>query len=346
MAFLSFQIPSCILRLTMSFSWHTQPRPILALSPMADMTDVPFGKIIREVVSEYISHSRLILYREMVSSDAIVRGNDKTLEMTEIFDAERPVVQQIFGNDPETMAAAAKKILSEHHPEAIDINMGCPAHKLIGNFHGAALMKDPERAAAIVKAIKDAVDVPVSVKMRAGWSDPQECVAFAKIIEDAGADLIAVHGRTKTQGYSGSANRDVVAKVKQAVSIPVLYNGDINTWQDFFEAIDQTGCDGALIGRGALGNPWIFAQIEQRLAGEEPIIVTLNDRVSVALKHLNEHLAYYGDDKITTFRKHLSWYFKGVPGFKSCKDKIMTATDKQAIQQTLEAFLHDQESLS
>ncbi len=330
----------------MSFSWNNQQRPIVALSPMADMTDAPFGKIIREVVSRYVKDSRLIIYREMVSSEAIVRGNDKTMDMTSIPDSERPVVQQIFGADPQVMAQAAKMIVDQHAPEAIDINMGCPVYKITSNFNGAALMKDPELATSIVREVKAAVDVPVSVKMRAGWSDHGECVEFAQQIEKAGADLVTVHGRTKKQAYSGLSSREAVANVKAKLSIPVLYNGDIFTWQDYFDVIEQTKCNGALIARGALGNPWIFAQIEQKLAGDRPLEVTLRDRIDTALKHLDYHLEHYGEDRLPTFRKHLSWYFKGITGFKPFKQTIMTATDKETIAQTLEEFYQGQTQLS
>ncbi|MBT3230262.1 tRNA dihydrouridine synthase DusB [Candidatus Uhrbacteria bacterium] len=322
----------------MPFSWKNQKSPIVALSPMADMTDAPFGKIIREVVLRYVSESRLVIFREMISSEAVTRGNEKTLAMAKIPDSERPVVQQIFGAKPEVMAKAAKLVADKFHPEAIDINMGCPVYKMTSSFNGAALMKDAELATKIVREVKAVVDIPVSVKMRAGWSDHKECIEFAKLIEEAGADLITVHGRTKAQAYSGLANREVVARVKESVSIPVLYNGDIFTWEDYFKALDETGCDGALIGRGALGNPWIFAQIEQQLAGAAPMEVTLRDRIDTALTHLDYHLAHYGEKSLPTFRKHLAWYFKGVEGFKPYKPTAMTATDKEVIAQTLEEF--------
>ena len=305
---------------------------------MADMTDAPFGKIIREVVSEYVKKSRLIIFREMVSSEAIVRGNNKTIEMAQISKSERPVIQQIFGADPEAMAQSAKIIVDKYSPEAIDINMGCPVYKMTTKFNGAALMKDPELATKIVQEVKTAINVPLSVKMRAGWSDHNECIEFAKKIQNAGADLITVHGRTKKQAYSGIANREVVAKVKAELSIPVLYNGDIAIWSDYFTALDETKCDGALIGRGALGNPWIFAQIEQKLSGEDPMEVTLRQRIDTAIKHLDYHLEHYGEERLATFRKHLSWYFKGIAGFKPYKQTIMTATSKELIAQTLEEF--------
>lgn len=316
----------------MQFSWSQLPRPIVGLAPMADMTDSAFCRLVKKLASP-------IIFREMVSSEAVVRDNQKTLDMAAIHDSERPIIQQIFGADPQTMAEAARKIVETHQPEGIDINMGCPVYKITSNFNGAALMKDPQLAEKIVRAVKEAINIPLSVKTRAGWSDHQECIEFSKRLEAAGADLISIHGRTKTQAYSGTAHRDVVAAAKQAVSIPILYNGDIFTWQDFFTALNETDCDGALIARGALGNPWIFSQIQAKLDGDEPAEVTLEQRVELAKKHLNLHLAQHGADKVPTFRKHLSWYFKGVPNFKEYKPELMTAPDQKSVERILNQAL-------
>ncbi len=316
----------------MLLDWKQEKRPIIALSPMADMTDSSFCQIVKSVASP-------IVFREMVSAEAVVRGNEKTIEMTDIHEAERPLVQQIFGARPSTMAEAARIIEEQHHPEGIDINMGCPVYKITSNFNGSALMKDPVTATKIVREMKAAITVPLSVKIRAGWSQYDECVEFSKRLEDAGADLITVHGRTKEQGYAGLSNKAAVAEVKKAVSIPVLYNGDVFTWQDFFSSLDVTGCDGVLIARGALGNPWIFEQIESKLAGKEPREITLAERVDVALKHFDLHLQQYGQDKVATFRKHLSWYFKGQPHFKQYREKLMTAPDRATVEAILRSVV-------
>jgi len=315
----------------MMIDWKNMERPIVALSPMADMTDSAFCRTVRDVVNDRVPDSRLIVFREMVSSEAVIRGNDKTMGMAEIHPDERPIVQQIFGAKPDVMAEAARIVDQEFHPEGIDINMGCPVYKITSNFNGAALMKDVPLATSIIKAMKKAITVPLSVKIRAGWSDHTECIEFAKHVEDAGADLITVHGRTKEQGYAGFANRDVVAQVKQAVSIPVLYNGDVFTHEDFFTSLEQTGCDGVLIARGGLGNPWIFSQIEQRFQGIAPQDVSIEERVRIVKKHLALHLAQYGEAKVNTFRKHLSWYFKGLPGFKPFKSQLMTAKESKTV---------------
>lgn len=315
----------------MDFHWNKCTKPILALSPMADMTDSAFCRIVKTIASP-------IVFREMVSSEAIVRANGKTIEMAAIFETERPLIQQIFGADPNTMAEAARIIEETHKPEGIDINMGCPVYKLTSNFNGAALMKEPELASEIVRKIKAVIKVPLSVKMRAGWSQHTECIDFAKRMEDAGADLVSVHGRTKIQAYTGVANRGVVKRVKEAISIPVLYNGDIFTWEDYFVALEETKCDGALIGRGALGNPWIFSQIEQHLQNMPVEEVILKERIRVVREHFALHLLQYGEKAVPTFRKHLSWYFKGIPNFKQFKQPLMTASTRESVEDLLESL--------
>jgi len=338
-------------------NWNTLPRPIVALSPMADMTDSAFCRVVRivneevnavqtvipnqndrlAVVSEAQPINRFpIMFREMVSSEAVIRGNDKTLGMTEIHPDERPLIQQVFGSDPATMAEAVRIIDAEHHPEGFDINMGCPVYKIVSNFNGAALMKEPERAAAIVKAMKSATSSPVSVKIRLGWSDPTDAVSFAKVLEDAGADLLTVHGRTRTQGYSGVADWAAVGNVKRAVKIPVLCNGDIHTADRIHSALDISGCDGVLIARGALGNPWIFKQFNEIAAGSTPLPVTIQERVRVVKLHLALHLEQYGPDAVSTFRKHMSWYFKGIPRVKLHREKMMTVKTREELESVLD----------
>ncbi len=316
----------------MTFSWDSTSRPIIGLAPMADMTDSAFCRLVKSLANP-------LVWREMVSSEAIVRGNKKTLKMTAVTPAERPLIQQIFGADPETMAKAAAMIVETSAPDGIDINMGCPVYKITSNFNGAALMKDAPLAKKIIQAVKAAVSVPVSVKMRAGWSSPEECIEFSKIVEEAGADLISIHGRTKIQAYSGRANREVVKRAKDEISIPVLYNGDITSADEFLSAIEETGCDGALIGRGALGNPWIFRDIETKLAGKEIQPVSLTERIETVNKHLDLHLSLYGENYLPTFRKHLSWYFKGIPGIKEYRAAMMTAPDRESLQKIFNQLL-------
>lgn len=315
-------------------NWQSIARPIVALSPMADMTDSAFCRTVKE------TSASPVVFREMVSAEAVVRGNDKTLGMTDIHPDERPLVQQIFGSDPVVMAEAARSITAEHNPEGFDINMGCPVYKIVHNFNGCALMNEPKLAGDIVRAMKKGIDVPLSVKIRLGWEDKTQCVEFAKVLEDAGADLLTVHGRTKMQGYSGVADWVAVGKVKSAVTIPVLCNGDIHTADKVTVALEASKCDGVLIARGALGNPWIFRDIDALLHGRAVEAVTFAQRMAVVRRHLALHIEQYGAHAVPLLRKHLSWYFKGMPGMKQYKDpmmKAMTVAELEAVFTQFEA---------
>jgi tRNA-dihydrouridine synthase B len=305
---------------------------------MADMTDSAFCRMVREVGGD---PGRLTVFREMVSSEAVVRGSDKTLGMTEIHPSERPLVQQVFGSDPATMAEAARVIAEQHRPEGFDVNMGCPVYKIVHNFNGAALMREPTLAAKIVRAMKAAINVPLSVKIRLGWEQKTDCVEFAKVLEDAGADLITVHGRTKCQGYAGTADWEMVGRVKKAVSIPVLCNGDVHRAELAPRALEVSGCDGLLIARGALGNPWIFSQIADVLAGRAPTTIGMAERVAVVKRHLALHTEQYGPRGVVTFRKHLSWYFKGLPHAKQYRDRLHIASSQAEVEALLDALQRD-----
>jgi tRNA-dihydrouridine synthase B len=330
----------------MNLDWSTLPRPIIALSPMADMTDSAFCRTVRNMSPigpigriRPIGPIGLMLFREMVSAEAVVRGNDKTMGMTDIHPDERPLVQQLFGSDPATMAEAARIIGEEQHPEGFDVNMGCPVYKIVHNFNGAALMKEPKLATKIIKAIKAATNVPLSIKIRTGWDNPRECLEFSKVVEAAGADLITLHGRTKTQGYSGQSDWNLIGEVKRGLSIPLLANGDIHTPPLTLKALETTGADGVLIARGALGNPWIFSQIEDLLAGQGPKAITLEERVRVVKLHLRYHIEQYGERGVVTFRKHLSWYFRGINGAKPYKERLHAATTSTEVDLILGEML-------
>lgn len=266
---------------------------------MADMTDSPFCRICREVAGK-----DFVIFREMVSSEAIVRGNEKTLKMCEFGEIERPIVIQLFGASPETIAKAAKIVVDKFHPDGIDINMGCPVPKITGkNLAGAALMKDHEKACEIVRLLKNAdLGVPVSIKTRLGWHKPDEILEFAPKLEKAGVDLISLHGRTKTQGYSGKADWEMIKKTRQLLSVPFIANGDIETQEDVLKCLEVTGAGGVMIGRGALGNPWIFRN--------ENIQISIEEFKVVVLHHAKLHVERYGEKSMNTFRKHLAYYFK------------------------------------
>lgn len=310
------------------FDWKNASRPIIALSPMADMTDTPFNLVCKE-------HGAPLIFKEMVSSEAIVRESEKTMRMTVTDDGERPLIQQIFGSDPTAMAKAAEIICEASHPDGIDINMGCPVYKIVSNFDGAALMKEPKRAGDIIRAVKSAVSVPVSVKTRLGWSDDMDCLDFAKVLEEAGADAIEVHGRTKAQAYSGTANWERVGEVKSRISIPLLLNGDIRSAEDAKRALAISNADGVLIGRGALGNPWIFEEILAMIENRPYTSPTMEERKATVLKHAELHLIRYGERGFIRLRKHLPFYFKGEFGNKDLRGALVRVETLEGLREIL-----------
>jgi len=288
-------------------------QPILALAPMADMTDWAFGQICRQVAGD-----DFVIFREMVSSEAIVRTNEKTLRMCKFDSNEHPIIQQVFGAYPEVVVNAAKLIVKNFKPDGIDVNMGCPVPKIAGKADcGAALLKDPQRAYEIVKALKNAnLGVTISIKTRLGWTDNDDILTFAPLMESAGADFISIHGRTKQEGYTGTADWEKIAQVKKLISIPVFANGDIKNQADIKRCLEITGADGIMIGRGALGNPWIFKGLDRE-------DVPLDELKRVVIAHAKLHIEHYGERAITTFRKHLSYYFKGMAGTKDLRSELV-----------------------
>ncbi len=316
--------------------WNNFSKPILALSPMADMTDSAFCQVVRSIGGADV------VFREMVSSEALIRDNAKTLGMTDFVEGERPIVQQIFGSDPLIMAQAASIVMEHANPEGIDINMGCPVYKITSNFNGCALMKEPDRAAQIIREMKKAIgeNTPLSVKIRLGWSDPDDFKKFIPVIEEAGANLITVHGRTKAQGYSGKSDWARIAEAKKIASVPLLANGDIHEPHQVKEALEITGADGVLIARGALGNPWFF-----KLYKENEKFVPLSERVQRILQHARLHVAQYGERGMVTFRKHLSWYFKAtrlgieLPHIKDLRVSLMQVKTLSELETILTPLL-------
>lgn len=314
----------------------------LMLAPMAGVADTSFREICRAQGADYT-------VSEMVSAKALCfeqRSRDsapaKTAALANITQKESPMAIQLFGREPDFMAEAARLIANGAYrgavqacrPAAIDINMGCPVPKVVSNGEGSALMKEPELAARIVRAIKDAVDLPVTVKIRAGFTDrTKNAPELAKRLEDAGADMICVHGRTRQQFYAPSSDNEIIARTKRAVSIPVIGNGDITCAADALRMAGETECDGWMIGRGALGNPWIFAEIKAALCGRAYQAPTSEERLEMALAHAADMVARKGERVgIPEARKHMVWYCKGLRGAAAARGALMQADTVEGIK--------------
>ena len=289
----------------------------VALAPMAGVADRAFRELC-------VSYGAAYSVTEMVSSKGLTLNDKKSKELLLITDAERPCGAQIFGNDPKTMAIAAEKTL-EFNPQFVDINMGCPAPKVAASGGGALLMKSPELAEQIVKEVVNAVNIPVTVKMRSGWDDNTiNAVELAKRCEEAGASAITVHGRTKVQMYSPPVNIDIIREVKKAVSVPVIGNGDVIDGKSAAKILEETNCDMIMVGRGALGRPWVFQQINawlehERVIPEPPVI----QRMLIMLKHIEKLCEYKGERVgIREARKHAAWYTKGLRGAAEYRAKM------------------------
>lgn len=310
---------------------HINLKNPVVLAPMAGVTDLPFRLIIKE-------EGCGLVCGEMVSAKALVYGNRNTYRMLTVDPRERPVSIQLFGSDPDTMARAAA-ILATYPVDLIDLNMGCPVPKVVKNGEGAALLTDPVRAAQIVRAVTAEVDCPVTVKMRRGFTEGEEVAPeLAALCAEAKASAIAVHGRYRDQYYSGKADWTVIKKVKEAVSIPVIGNGDIFTAADAARMQAETGCDGVMIGRGVQGNPWLVREAVAVLTGTPiPPPPTVEERFILIRRHLTAQIRFRGEERGTKeMRKHLTWYLKGFPGAARARQRINEITSQKALYALLD----------
>ncbi len=304
------------------------------LAPMAGVTDMPFRVLCKEQECG-------LVYTEMVSAKGMHYDDDKSNKLTLMHEIEKPGAVQIFGSDPEIMAEVTEK-LNSSDTAIIDINMGCPAPKITKNGEGSALMKNPELVAKIIKAVVAVSQKPVTVKIRKGWDDSRiNAVEIARIAEENGASAIAVHGRTREQYYSGKADWDIIRQVKEAVSIPVIGNGDVTGPKEAQKLLEETRCDAIMVGRGAQGNPWIFKKIFRFL--EDGTLIpdpSPEEKIETIIRHMNMLIDLKGERTgILEMRSHIAWYIKGMRDAAYTKQKIFQMTNKEEIISLLRSFL-------
>lgn len=310
----------------------------VVLAPMAGISNTSYRTIIKEMGAG-------LIYAEMVSDKAIMFDNDRTIELLKMRESERPIAQQIFGSDEDSFVIAAKKIVELMHPDILDINMGCPVPKIaLKSQAGASLLKDPDKIEKIVRSVVNAVNIPVTVKIRSGWdSNTINCVEVAKRIENAGASAITLHARTRAQGYSGTADWSLIKKVKEAVSIPVIGNGDIKTCYDAKKMLEETGCDAVMIGRGVLGNPWLIKECVDYLEdGTLPQRVSAKEKMQMLKRHF-ELLCKDKGEKLALLeiRTHALWYIKGLPGSASIKNQICQTKNSTELFNILNNYIEE-----
>ncbi|MCG8512776.1 MAG: tRNA dihydrouridine synthase DusB [Halanaerobiales bacterium] len=307
------------------------------LAPMAGISDYPYRQLIREMGGQ-------LLYTEMISSKGLVYGNERSRELIDFNRREKGLIAvQIFGEDPVFMREAAAILAVEYQPDLIDLNMGCPMPKIVKSGSGSALLQDAKRAGEIMAAVVNAVKLPVTVKIRAGWDRSRlNAVEIAQLAEEKGVKAVAVHARTRDQFYLGKADWQIIQLVKEKVNIPVIGNGDIFSPEDAGAMITGTGCDAVMIGRAVRGNPWLIHRTSHFLqTGEVLAEPDCPERIKTALSHLEGAVAYFGERLgIPRMRKHLAWYLKGLPHSTSIKERIFQLNQYQQVAALLKEYLH------
>lgn len=308
----------------------------VVMAPMAGFSNTSYRTIIKEMGAG-------LIFAEMVSDKAICFDNEKTMNMLKMNDEERPIAQQIFGSDIESFVKAAKIIEEKMHPDIIDINMGCPVPKVaLKNQAGSALLKNPDKIYEIVSAVVKEVSVPVTVKIRSGWdSNNINACEVAKIIEKAGASAITIHARTRSQGYSGEADWNIIKDVKNSVNIPVIGNGDVTSCYKALEMLEKTHCDAVMIGRGCLGNPWLIKEcVEYLEKGKTPTLVSLEEKINMIKRHY-ELLEKDKNEKtaLLEMRTNILYYLAGMPNSKEYKIKVCQCQNKKEVFELLDKYL-------
>lgn len=315
---------------------NVEPKNNLILAPMAGVTTSSFRKLC-------LKHGAGLVYAEMISDKGLEYNNAKTLKMIEIDKDEHPISMQVFGSSYETITPSVGKILENSNVDIIDVNMGCPVNKVVKGGSGSALLKEPQKIYDIVKSLKDTYDIPITIKIRAGWdSNSINCDEVARLATAAGVDAIAIHGRTRAQMYNGFANLEYIKMVKESTDKPVIGNGDIKDAESYQRMIDETGVDAVMIGRASLGNPWIFDEILAKKKNQliikptkEEIIETLLEHARELMKSKGEHIA------MIEMRTHAAWYLKQIPGTKQYRPLIVSVKKMEELENICKAILQN-----